>query len=42
MDSFSHFCLNYRNQLRPLLEMLKCKRTELKEDDWMIFVRKSE
>ena len=42
MDSLSQLSLNYRNQLRPLLEMLKYKKTELKGDDWMILVRKSE
>ncbi len=42
MDSLSQLCHDYRNQLRPLLEMLKYKKTELKSEDWMILVRKSE
>ena len=42
MDSFSQLCLNYRNQLRPLLEMLKYKKAEMRREAWMILVRKSE
>ncbi len=32
----------YRSQLRPYLEMLKPKKYELSDEQWMRFVRKTE
>lgn len=41
MDAFSKLCLHYRNELRPILEMLKQKKTLLKEERWLTLVQKT-
>lgn len=42
MDDLADLNQKYRRELKPVLEMLKHKKTEMSVEDWMTFVRMTE
>lgn len=42
MVEFEHLTVKYRNQIRPILEMLKSKRIQLTSTEWESLVRRTE